>query len=375
MATRISEHFTLEEFYANSYTAKKNNIDNTPGITEKNEIIKLITTVLEPIRKEYGKPIAINCGFRCPKLNTAVGGSKTSQHVKGQAADIRATQTTNKELFDLIINMIKAGKIKTGQVIWEFGTDKEPAWIHISTPYSKVNNILRAKTVNKNTVYTVMNIGAIEEPTVNKNDKFIILLDNGHGKETPGKRSPKLENGKQLFEWQWTREVTAKIAKLLEQEGIEYKMLVPEERDVKLAVRCNRANNYNREAMKQGKSTVFISVHVNAAGNEGKWMNAYGWSVWTSKGITKADTFATDMWNEAEKILKEAGQKIRKDSSDGDPDYESDFFVLKNTNMPAVLTENFFMDCKEECKWLMTEEAKDICAKIHVEGIKKYINR
>ena len=69
------------------------------------------------------------------------------------------------------------------------------------------------------------------------------------------------------------------------------------------------------------------------------------------------------------------GQKIRKDSSDGDPDYESNFYVLKNTNMPAVLTENFFMDCKEECKWLMTEEAKDICAKIHVEGIKKYINR
>ena len=52
-----TKHFTLEEFYANSYTAKKNNIDNTPGITEKNEIIKLITTVLEPIRKEYGKPM------------------------------------------------------------------------------------------------------------------------------------------------------------------------------------------------------------------------------------------------------------------------------------------------------------------------------
>ncbi len=199
--------------------------------------------------------------------------------------------------------------------------------------------------------------------------KVIVLLDNGHGKETPGKRSPKLEDGRRLFEYQWTREVVAIIARLLEDEGITYHIITPEEWDVKLEERCRRANaiarNYKDEC-------VFVSVHCNGAGNQGKWMEAYGWCAYTSRGVTKADKLATCLYEAAAELF-EKGTRLRKDYSDGDVDQEANFYVLKHTSMPAVLTENFFMDCRKECEWLLTPEAKGLIAKVYVEGIKKYM--
>lgn len=196
-----------------------------------------------------------------------------------------------------------------------------------------------------------------------------ILLDNGHGNNTVGKRSPKLEDGRQLLEYQWAREVVRLIAGMLEAEGITYTIITPEEWDVTLEERCRRAN----AIAKQSKMpTVFLSVHCNAAGNKGKWVDAYGWSAYTSRGETKADRLATCLYDAAAEIFPK-DKRLRRDFSDGDADQEAGFYVLRHTSMPAVLTENFFMDCRKECEWLLTDEAKEMCARVHVEGIKKYI--
>ena len=126
MATKLTKNFTLEELYA-SDTANR----------------KELAELLQKIRDKYGYPIHVNSGYRCLALNNVVGGSKTSQHVIGQAADIVATGgRTNAHLFNVIKGMIASGEIQVGQLIWEYGTKQEPNWVHVSLPYSKVNNIL-----------------------------------------------------------------------------------------------------------------------------------------------------------------------------------------------------------------------------------------
>lgn len=195
-----------------------------------------------------------------------------------------------------------------------------------------------------------------------------ILLDNGHGNNTVGKRSPKLKDGRQLLEYQWAREVVRLIAGMLEAEGITYSIITPEEWDVTLGERCRRANAIAKQSE---VPTVFLSVHCNAAGCGG-WKDAYGWCAFTSRGETKADRLATCLYDAAAEIFPK-DKRLRRDFSDGDADQEAGFFVLKHTSMPAVLTENFFMDCRKECEWLLTDEAKELCARVHVEGIKKYM--
>ena len=132
---KLSEHFTLEEL---TYTSKK--FDNTPNNATLARLSKLCE-LLEVVRREYGYPIKITSGYRSPKVNAAVGGAKTSQHLYGEAADMKAIKTTNKELFDVVVKLIKEKKIQCGQCIWEYGTKKEPGWIHLSLMRSnKPNN-------------------------------------------------------------------------------------------------------------------------------------------------------------------------------------------------------------------------------------------
>lgn len=141
MSTKLSNNFSLEELVA-STTAKKRKIDNTPSAEVVANLTKLAKEVLQPIRNKYGKAITVTSGYRSVKLNAAIGGVKTSQHVKGEAADIKCTATSKAYLFNLIKDMISKGEIKVGQLIWEYGTKKEPNWIHVSLPGNKVNQIL-----------------------------------------------------------------------------------------------------------------------------------------------------------------------------------------------------------------------------------------
>lgn len=137
------KYFTITEL-TKSATATRLKIDNTPNETVIRNLTELIEKVLDPLREAYGRPIIVTSGYRCEKLNKAVGGAPTSQHRYGQAADIRSVSDSpkdNKEIFDLAAKMIGEGKIKTGQLIDEYGYN----WVHISTPYKKTNQILHVK--------------------------------------------------------------------------------------------------------------------------------------------------------------------------------------------------------------------------------------
>jgi hypothetical protein len=160
--TIISDYFTLNELIKSGY-AITHNIDNTPGKVEGKNLQKLVTDILDPIRIKYGKPIIINSGFRNQEVNRGVGGSSTSQHRKGEAADIQTKgDVENGILFKLIERMILDGEITVGQLIWEFGNCEKPDWIHVSLPMPhKKNDLLRAKKDSNDDTYYV----AYEEMT------------------------------------------------------------------------------------------------------------------------------------------------------------------------------------------------------------------
>lgn len=120
---RLSEHFTMDEFIQ-SDTARQKRIDNTPTYEAAANLALLVNNVLEPARKEYGKSITINSGYRCPALNRAVGGVATSQHVRGQAADLACADL--RKLYEIIK---KQGQYD--QLLFE--SNKSGAqWIHVS---------------------------------------------------------------------------------------------------------------------------------------------------------------------------------------------------------------------------------------------------
>jgi N-acetylmuramoyl-L-alanine amidase len=121
------------------------------------------------------------------------------------------------------------------------------------------------------------------------------------------------------------------------------------------------------------KNVVLFSIHVNAAGDGSKWMNARGWSAYTSKGKTKSDDLATMLYEEGEKNF--VGQKIRKDYQDGDADWEENFYLLKNTKCPAVLIECFFMDNREDLAYLQSREGREAIVKTIVNAAIRYADK
>ena len=145
---QLTEHFNLEELVYSS-TAKSKGLKNEPTQDHIENLKLLCEYVLEPIREKIGCPLVISSGYRSEKVNALVGGSKTSQHILGQAADIQIFDKTktNKDLFDCIVSMIKSNEIQIGQCIWEFG-ETEPNWVHVSLPTSRHRNeIMRASQV------------------------------------------------------------------------------------------------------------------------------------------------------------------------------------------------------------------------------------
>ena len=194
-----------------------------------------------------------------------------------------------------------------------------------------------------------------------------ILIDPGHGIDTPGKRSP---DG--LFrEYLWNRQVADLILEGLVSAGVDASLVVTETNDVSLR---NRVNRVNTICNRLGASNVLlVSIHANAAGNGSAWMNAKGWSCYTSRGKTKSDHVAECLYDAFEAEFQD--RKIRKDMSDGDRDWEENFYVLQKSKCPAVLLENFFYDNREECAWMLNEETKKRIASAAVKGIIKYIKK
>ena len=193
-----------------------------------------------------------------------------------------------------------------------------------------------------------------------------VLIDPGHGIDTPGKRSP---DGK-FREYLWNRQVADLLGARLVAMGIDASPVVTETNDIPLSTRVQRVN---RICSKVGASNVIlVSIHANAAGNGG-WMNAKGWSCYTSKGNTESDRIAECLYDAFEKEFPD--RKIRKDLSDGDRDWEENFYVLAKSRCPAVLLENFFYDNPEECIFLLKEETKERIASAAALGIARYLDR
>lgn len=193
-----------------------------------------------------------------------------------------------------------------------------------------------------------------------------ILVDNGHGVNTPGKCSP---DGK-FREYKYVREIAHEVVAELKKRGYCAELLVTEDIDISLAERVRRANNKCNQL--GTKNVLLLSVHVNAAGN-GQWLNAKGWSCFTSRGLTKSDKIADELYKVAEKLMP--NRTMRKEYSDGDADWEAGFYILKNTKCPAVLTENFFMDNKEDLAYLTSVEGRKAIIATHVEGVINYIKK
>ena len=192
-----------------------------------------------------------------------------------------------------------------------------------------------------------------------------ILIDNGHGIETPGKRSP---DGV-LREYAWNRLIAARIVSALTDLGHDAQLLVPELTDVPLPERCRRVNEICRLLGKD--NVILISIHANAAGKGDRWLDATGWCAYTTRGDTRADALATCLYEAARRYLP--GQKLRTDYADGDPDLEADFYIIRRTLCPSVLVENMFMDGRKDYEFLLSSDGQQAIVSLHVAGIYRYL--
>ena len=151
---RISKHITYKEAIR-SNTALRLNINNIPNDYEISNMVGIASNVFEPLREYVGGPIKINSMFRSEALNRAIGGSSRSQHCQGRAIDLDDTfgYKTNAEMFNYIKN-----NLNFDQLIWEFGDDTNPDWVHVSFVSNDENRgrCLKAEKVNGKTSYRVI---------------------------------------------------------------------------------------------------------------------------------------------------------------------------------------------------------------------------
>lgn len=196
---------------------------------------------------------------------------------------------------------------------------------------------------------------------------MIVLIDNGHGRDTAGKRSP---DGR-LREWDWTREIARGLTRRLTDRGINARLLVPEDEDIPLRQRAARANAYsgaNEMSASPSTSALLISIHANAAGC-GQWMPARGWCAFVSPTASQQSRrLATLLASEAER----AGLTVRREARSRDY-WEKGWAICRLTRCPAVLTENCFMDNRADCQWMLSAEGKDAIISLHETAILRYL--
>ena len=191
-----------------------------------------------------------------------------------------------------------------------------------------------------------------------------IILDAAHGIEVPGKRSP---DGK-FREYKWSREMVSLISEKLKEKNIDFALTVADDYEPGLRERVRRTNNLSALA---DWDAIFISFHCNAAGDGTNWMNARGFSIWTSRGQTKADEYGKIIFEKFKSEFPEI--KLRSDYSDGDPDYESNFAVLM-CRVPAVLLEVLFQDNKQDVEILQSDDFKELFSSCIVRAIELIIS-
>ena len=192
---------------------------------------------------------------------------------------------------------------------------------------------------------------------------MVILTDNGHGIDTAGKRSP---DGR-LREYKYAREIATEIVKRLKTMDYNAQQLVTEDNDISLSVRCKRVNDICKHF---GASNVLVvSIHCNAAGADGKWHDARGWQACVSLNASaKSKQLASYLFDAAQA----QGLKMRSPKP-GQKWWAQNLAICRDTNCPAVLTENLFQDNLADVEYLLSDEGREAIVNLHVNGIINYI--
>lgn len=193
---------------------------------------------------------------------------------------------------------------------------------------------------------------------------YIICLDNGHASTTLGKCSP----DKKLKEYAYTREIVKLLALKLKGNGYNVYVVTPEvDIDVNLKERCKRINKIYKD---NNKKAIAISVHNNAAGGDGKWHSASGWQVFVSLNASNnSKKLAKYLYLEAEKLGLKGNRSVPKEKY-----WTQNLAMCRDTNCPAVLTENLFQDNKDDVEFLLSDKGKQTIVDIHYNGIINYLN-
>lgn len=191
-----------------------------------------------------------------------------------------------------------------------------------------------------------------------------ILIDNGHGINTPGKCSP---DGRHK-EWAWAREVAQMIAEDLTKKGYDAQRIVTEDTDISINERVRRVNTICK--LYGAKNCLLVSIHNNAAASDSKWHDASGFSVFVANNAsTSSKKLAKAIYDEVAKNSNLKGNR----SVPADHYWAQNLGICRDTNCPAVLTENLFQDNKADVDILQSAEGKRKLAEAHVQGIIDYI--
>jgi N-acetylmuramoyl-L-alanine amidase len=189
-----------------------------------------------------------------------------------------------------------------------------------------------------------------------------VILGTAHGSNVGGKCSP----DKSIREYQWSREMCLMIKERLDTLNIDCVIDILEPVEKSLNYRAQLVNKIVRES---NDDCIYISVHLNAAGNDGKWYTASGWTVYVyNKCSAKSKALALSLFDVAKEKDLFGNRCLPKTGY-----YTANFCVLRETICPAILTENLFQDNKKEVEYLLSQEGKENICDLHVNGILRYI--
>lgn len=191
-----------------------------------------------------------------------------------------------------------------------------------------------------------------------------VILGTAHGSNVGGKCSP----DKSIREYQWSREMCLMIKEKLDELGIDCVIDILEPIEKSLGTRTRLVNSICKEAK---DDCIYISVHLNAAGGDGQWHNATGWTVWVyDHASQKSKNLALEFFKVAEEKNLFGNRYIPKEKY-----FTANFAVLRDTICPAILTENMFQDNKKDVEYLLSDAGKEEICDLHVKGIINYIKQ
>ncbi|QFQ13282.1 N-acetylmuramoyl-L-alanine amidase [Pseudoprevotella muciniphila] len=191
-----------------------------------------------------------------------------------------------------------------------------------------------------------------------------ILIDNGHGYNTPGKCSP----DKRLLEWKYTREIATELLARLKAAGFDAERIVTEDVDISLKERCRRVNAICKRV--GASNVVLVSIHNNAAGSGGKWRDATGWCGFVyTKASSRSCHLAQLLYAEAEKRGLKGNRSVPREHY-----WMKNLAIVRDTACPAVLTENLFQDNKGEVDFLLSPQGREAIVSLHFDALIKYVS-